>query len=575
MPKTNDEVAAALNELAELMSLANADAFRVRAYEKAAQAVAAYATDVASLDEAGLLDIPTIGKGMASRIRTYLERGTIPELEDLRAEVPAGLRELTRIPGMGPKKALLVHEALGITSLEDLVGAISDHKLRDVKGLGAKTEDNLLRGIEQMSLHGDRIRIDVAVTVAEELLGGMRASSAVLQAATAGSLRRMRETIGDLDLLCASKNPALVVKAFLDLDLVGRVVASGETKVTVITVGGLQVDLRIVPPDAWGAALIYFTGSKDHNIKIRQRALKRGLTLNEYGLFRVATKRRVAARTEEAVYGRLGLPWFHPAMREDQGEIEAADAGTLPDLVEETDLVGDLHTHTNLTDGKASLEEMLAAAAARGLSYYAVTDHAEGLPMMRMTREKILGQRKRLSTLRRSYPTMTILHGMELNIAPDGSVDYEDEFLRRFDWLVASVHSDFTQTRDDMTKRIITAMENPNVHAIGHPSGRLIGKRPAVDFDADAVFSAAARTGTALEINCFPDRQDLKAEHVRLARDRGATFTISTDAHSVNHFHNVRYGIAQAQRGWIDRTRVLNCRPLQELRAFVDAKRSR
>lgn len=575
MPRTNDEVADALSELADLLALTGYDPFRVRAYEKAAQAVAAYAKDVATLDDKELLQIPTIGKGMAGRIRAFLDTGAIPELEDLRAQVPPGLRELTAIPGLGPKKAQLLNSALGITTIAELVDAVEHHKLRDVKGLGAKTEENILRGIQLMEQQSDRTRIDLAIALAEELLAGLRGIPGVVEATTAGSLRRMRETIGDIDLLCASAKGEQVMQRFLELSLVGRTIAKGETKLSIITLRGMQVDLRVVPPDAWGAALIYFTGSKDHNIKIRQLALKKGLTLNEYGLFKLDTKRKVAARTEEIVYGKLGLPWIPPTMREDSGEVEAALAGDLITPVTEGDLTGDLHTHTDLTDGKAPLEEMLEAAAKRGLEYYAVTDHAEGLPMMGMSREKALAQRKKIQSLRKRYPAMEILHGMELNIAPDGAVDYDAAFLCDFDWLVASVHSHFTMPRDDMTKRIITAMENPDVHAIGHPSGRLIGKRPPIDFDEEAVFEAAAETGTALEINCFPDRQDLRADLVRRARERGVTFTISTDAHSPVHFANARYGVAIAQRGWLTADRVLNCRPLDELRAFVARKRSR
>jgi len=425
-----------------------------------------------------------------------------------------------------------------------------------------------------MQQHGDRTRLDIALALAEELIGGLRACSDAIELATCGSLRRMQETIGDIDILASSEHPDAVMEAFLELELVGRTLARGDTKCSVITLRGLQVDLRVVPPDAWGAALIYFTGSKAHNIKIRQLALKQGLTLNEYGLFTVDEKKRVAAHTEEEVYRTLGMPWIPPPMREDSGEVEAGLAGTLPTLVLETELVGDLHTHTNLTDGLAPLEDMIAAASKRGLAYYAVTDHAEGLPMMRVTGDMLVAQKPDIARLQARYPSMTILHGIELNIDAEGAVDYDAEFLSQFDWLVASIHGQFALSRDEQTRRLLRACENPYVNAIGHPSARLIGKRPPIDFDEEAVFAAAARTGTALEINCFPDRQDLRSDLVRKAREAGVTFTISTDAHSPNHFRNVRYGVAIAQRGWLDRSMVLNCGPLDGLRAFVAAKRA-
>jgi DNA polymerase (family 10) len=298
------------------------------------------------------------------------------------------------------------------------------------------------------------------------------------------------------------------------------------------------------------------------------------LTLNEYGLFTVEGKKRVAARTEEEVYERLGMPWIPPPLREDTGEVEAALAGDLPDIVAEENLLGDLHTHTNLTDGLMTLDEMIAAASKRGLQYYCVTDHAEGLPMMRVTGDMLLAQKEEIARLQKRYPAMTILHGVELNIDAEGFVDYDAEFLSNFDWLVASVHTLFTLPREQQTKRLLRACENPNVHVIGHPTARQIGRRVPIDFDEDVVFEAAARTGTALEINCFPDRQDLRAELVRKAREAGCTFTISTDAHAANHFRNVRFGVAIAQRGWLDTSHVLNCRPLDELKAFVARKRS-
>lgn len=575
MPKTNDELEELFQEWADLIRISGGDPFRARSYEKAAAALGAYPKDVASLDVKALQAIPTIGKSMATRIREYVDKGLLHELEELRELVPPGVRELTRIPGLGPKKAVLLNTELGVSTIDELVVAINEHKLRDIKGLGMKTEETLARNIEQFKQHGDRVRLDLALALGEELVAGLSDFKAVQEVTYCGSLRRMRETIGDLDILTASADAEAVMNAFADLPMVGRTIARGDTKMSVISLKGIQVDLRVVPHDAWGAALIYFTGSKAHNIKIREMAVKRGWKLSEYGLFKVETDKKMAAKTEEAVYAKLGLPWIPPQLREDAGEVEAAVKGELPTLVELTDVKGDLHTHTNLTDGQATLEDMLATAAARGYGYYAVTDHAENLYMSGMSREKVLEQRAKIERLQKKYPKMTILHGTELNIDQHGGVDYDPDFLAGFDITVASVHSYFNLSRDEMTKRIITAMENPHVNIIGHPTGRKIGSRLPYEFDAEAVFAAAARTGTAIECNSYPDRLDLRDEHVRWAIGAGATISIDTDSHAVGHLQGIRYGVATAQRGWATAADVLNAKPLKQLEAFVARKRAK
>jgi DNA polymerase (family 10) len=379
----------------------------------------------------------------------------------------------------------------------------------------------------------------------------------------------MAETIGDVDLLVASEDAAPVMEAFTGSDPVDRVLARGDTKSSVLTGSGLQVDLRVIPEPSWGAAMIYFTGSKAHNIRIREIAVRRKLKLNEYGLYGAADGELIAAGTEAEVYERLGLPEIPPPLREDRGEVEAALAGELPTVVQERQIRGDLHTHTNLTDGLASLEDMLAAAAKRGYAYYAVTDHAPNLFMQRMTDEKMLAQRERLRRLQDAYPKMTLLHGTELNIDPDGNVDWDADFLEGFDVTVASVHSHFTQSRDEMTRRVIRAIENPHVNVIGHLTGRKIGRRPPIDLDLDAVFAAAARTGTALEVNAYPDRLDLRDEHVLWAHRHGVRFSIDTDSHAVPHLDLMMYGVGTAQRGWLTKDDVINAWPLGKLRTFL------
>jgi DNA polymerase (family 10) len=395
----------------------------------------------------------------------------------------------------------------------------------------------------------------------------------VRRVAYAGSLRRMCETIGDVDLLVASTDAVPIMDAFVAQTSVARVLVHGDTKSSIVTTGGLQVDLRVVSPDVWGAAMIYFTGSKAHNVRIREMAVRAGLKLNEYGLFDAKSGALLAAETEEQVYGRLGLPYFEPTLREDRGEVEAALAGGLPRVLEQKQIRGDLHTHTNLTDGLASLEEMLQTAGTFRYAYYAVTDHAPNLAMQRMTDEKILAQRDRLRELQNQHE-MTLLHGTELNIDPDGNVDWPEEFLAGFDLTVASVHSHFTQSRDEMTRRVIRAMENPYVNVIGHPTARLIGKRPPIEVDFEAVFEAAARTGTAMEVNSFPERLDLKDEHILWARRYGVKFAVNTDSHAPVHLSLMRFGVATAQRGWLTKDDVINAWPLAKLRRFLRKGRS-
>ncbi|GIU99695.1 MAG: DNA polymerase/3'-5' exonuclease PolX [Actinomycetota bacterium] len=569
MPRANDAVEAVLQEYADLLSILSEDPFKARAYEKAARAVGGYPADIAGFDLQRILEIPNVGRSIGEKIHEFLRTGRIAALEELRAKIPPGVREMIRIPGLGPKRAMVLYRELGVASVDELLRAIDEGRLAGLRGFGPKTAENIRAGIERLRGAGGRVLLSVALDLAESLEERLQEVPGVERVAHAGSLRRMCETIGDVDLLVASRDPGPVMDAFTALPEVRQVLAKGDTKSSVVTEAGVQVDLRVVPPEVWGAAMLYFTGSKAHNIRIREIAVRKGLKLNEYGLFRAKSGRLVVAATEEEVYERLGLPWIPPTLREDRGEIEAAQAGTLPELVTERDIRGDLHTHTNLTDGLATLEQMLEAAARRGYAYYAVTDHAPNLAMQRMTDEKMLEQRRRLRALQARYPKMTLLHGSELNIDPEGGVDWPPEFLEGFDVCVASVHSHFNQPKDAMTRRLIRAMENPHVHIIGHPTARLIGRREPIEFDLDEVFRAAARTGTALEINAFPDRLDLKDEHIAWARRYGVRFAVDTDAHATPHLDVMRYGVATAQRGWLTKDEVINAWPLARLRRFL------
>ena len=573
MPRANDEVAELLQEYADLVSISGGDPFKARAYEKAARSVGGYHGDVATLDDRALGRIPNVGKSIAVKIREYLESGAIQALEELRAHIPDGVRALISIPTLGPKKAFILYEQLRVASIEELLDALQEGRLRGLAGFGPKTEENILRGIRQMQQAGDRVLLSVAMDLAEEILAELREVRAAQRSAYAGSLRRMRESVGDIDLLVASEEPGPVMDAFTSIRYVARVMARGDTKSSIMTTKGLQVDVRVVEPAVWGAALQYFTGSKAHNIRIREMAVRKGLKLSEYGLFRAKSGKLIVAETEEEVYERLGLPWIPPPLREDRGEIEAALHDELPVLIEEKDLKGDLHTHTNLTDGLAPLEEMIDVARTRGLEYYAVTDHAELLYMQRMTKDKMLAQRKRLAQ-EAEEGDLVLLHGTELNIQPDGSVDWDAEFLSGFDVCVASVHSHFNQSKDEMTRRIVRAMEHPFVNIIGHPTARQINRRPPTEYDLDEVFSAAARTGTALEINSHPDRLDLNDEHIAWAREHGVKFAVDSDAHSPVHLPNLRFGVAMAQRGWVTKAEVINTWPLSRLRKFLAKGRS-
>jgi DNA polymerase (family 10) len=580
MAQASETAAALLSEYAELLQMTGGDMFRIRIYEKAARAVAGHSADITGLSAAQLQKIPGVGKSIAEKITEIGATGTFAALEELRGRIPAGVLALTRIPALGPKRALLLHEELGVSSPAGLKAAIAAGQLSGLRGFGAKSEDKLLRGIELLESSGGRVLLDVAAHTAARVVAAVSAAPGCLRCEYAGSLRRWRETIGDVDVLAAADDSAPLMAALTGLPEAVEVIGSGPTKTSIRTDAGLQVDLRVIPLDAWGAALQYFTGSQAHNVRVREIAVRRKLKLSEYGLFDAGSGELIVSQTEHEVYQRLGMAWIPPAMREDTGEVQAAQRGELPALVTEADLRGDLHTHTSLTDGVATLEEMVAAAQARGYAYYAVTDHAPNLWMQRMTDEKMLAQREQVRELAGQLaagpeggPPMVLLHGTELNIAPDGSVDWDEDFLAGFDVCVASVHSHFDLPRAEMTRRLITACENPRVNIIGHPLARKAGRRPPIEVDLPELFAACARTGTALEINAHPARLDLPSAHIRAARDAGVKFAIDSDAHSVGHLANMIYGAGTAQRGWLTPDDVITTWPLDRLTQFL-AKQS-
>ncbi len=551
MAWVNEQVAGAFREMAELLELNGEQGFRVRAYDRAARGLSGYGADLAGLSDKELATISGVGRSMAAKVREYLETGHVRALDELRAEVPEGLRVLVRVPGIGPRKARLIHERLGVATVDDLEAALRGGRISGLPGMGERTEANLRRALERMAAGGAGIPLAAALPAAESLRDQLTRVSGVLRVEVAGSLRRMKPVVHDMDLLAAGEEPGEVARAFAGLAGVAEVAAAGDTKVSVRTREGYQVDLRVVRPEVWGAALQYFTGSKAHNVKVRELAVKQGLKLSEYGLHTRGGE-LVVAEEEEVVYGRLGLEWVPPVLREDRGE--------------DTDMS---------PDGTAPLATMVDAARARGYQFLAVTDHAERLSFSATTREDFLRQRQRLRELERRRGDIRLLHGVELNIGADGSLDYDDEFLDGFDVLVASVHDRFDQSREELTARLVRACEHPAVSVIGHPTGRLLGRRPAYDVDLEALCGAAARTGTALEVNGFPDRLDLGDEQIRVASRHGAWLAFGSDSHGPGHLAHMRFSVATAGRGWVTPDRVVNTLPPQELDGFLAKGRSR
>lgn len=598
---TNSDVARALHELAALTELEETDrqSFRARAYHNAVRAIETETRDVTSLDVEELTSIKGIGPAIAKKVREYAETGTIAKLEQLRDRYPPGYVELVRVPGLGPKTVALLYEHLDVRTVDDLKAAIAEERLRDVPGLGARTEEKLAREIQRLGLAGKHRRIPIAeaLPVAVRIVELLSAAPGVHEAAYAGSLRRFRESVADLDIVVAAEEAAPVMDAFVSMAIASEVEARGETKAVIRTPRGLQVDLRVVPPDSWGAALIYFTGSQAHNIAIRERAARRGWTLNEYGLFEVeegeppppdaggsetglavaprVLGRRLAGSTEEEVYEELGLVPVPAPLREDAGEVQAAEDAALPVTCTVEQLRGDLHVHTDASgDGRQSLEQVLDIAAARGWEYIAITDHAEELRMNGVSRAGMLAQRRRIRSLAERYPGLNILHGAELNIDAEGGLDYDPEFLASFDWGLASIHSHFDLDREQQTRRLVTAMNDPGVNAIGHLKGRRIGRRAGVDLDVEAILQAAETTRTAIEINSHLDRLDAPPEVLLAARGRDVLFVIDSDAHRPGEFDNLRHGVRLAQRGWVAAEQVVNTWSAQRFRAWVREKRA-
>ncbi len=555
----NQEIAKIFNDIADLLEIKGENPFRIRAYRRAAQNIEGLIKDVAEIPKNELMKIPGIGQDLAGKIEEYVRTGTLQSYEDLKKEMPKDLSTLLSVPSLGPKTAKLLFEKLNVKDIETLERFAREHKLVGLPGIKEKTEENILKGIEMLKRGLERQPLGKVLPIANDILEQLRKKAPIKKLNVAGSIRRWKETIKDIDILATSENPKEVMKAFVHLPHVKEILMQGPTKSSVIIHEGLQVDLRVVEEESFGAALAYFTGSKAHNIRLREMAVKAGLKINEYGIFREKDNKKLGGKEEVDVYSILGLPFIPPELREDTGEIEAALAGRLPKLVELIDIKGDLHVHSKWSDGSHDFEELIKEARKRGYDYIAITDHSKGLGIARgLTAERLLEQKKQIDALNRRIKGFRLLAGIEVDIRSDGQLDLPDDVLKRMDIVVASIHSGFKQSREQLTKRLVSAMKKPYVSIIAHPTGRLIGERDSYDVDINEILKVAKETGTAVEINAYPFRLDLNDVHARMAKEMGIPLVICTDTHLVNHFDYMIYGVSIAKRGWLEKKDILN-----------------
>ncbi len=565
----NQEVAEIFRQVAALLEIKGDNPYRIRAYQRAAQNIEALTVEVEELAAKGKLErIPGIGKDLAQKIKEILETGTLSLYEELKQEVPPELLKFLEIPGMGPKKAKIIYETLGIKSLEELEKACLEHKLSRLPGFGPKTEQNILKGLKFLQQKVGRLPLGLVLPWAEEIVALLKAQSPLERIDIAGSLRRRRETVKDIDILITSKKPLKVMDTFVGLPMVEEVLVKGETKTSVRLRQGINVDLRVVDPQCYGAALAYFTGSKAHNIRIRELGVQRGLKINEYGIFR--GQERIGGKEEDEVFAAVGLPWISPELREDRGEIEAAQAGKLPHLVAYEEVKGDAHVHSKFSDGAASIEEIASYAQSLGLKWVGICDHSQGLKVAGgLPKEKVWEKREAIRSFNKRSRGVKLLFGTEVDILADGSLDYPDEILKEFDLVIAAIHSGFKQDEVTLTRRIIRAMKNPYVHVIAHPTGRLLGEREPYPLDMEEIIRVAKETKTALEINAYFKRLDLNDIHVRAAKEAGVKLCIGTDAHLVDQMHYLPLGIAVARRGWCEKKDVLNTLDYKDLKKYL------
>jgi DNA polymerase (family 10) len=570
MPVHNSDVTTILNEVADLLEIDGANAFRVRAYRDAARTVDGLPRDLAEMvsEGADLSELPGIGKSIANKIEEIVQTGRLKQLDKLKKRLPGELSELLTLPGLGPKRVKALHQQLGIQDRQGLAAAARDGKVHELQGLGRKTEQKILEESEKRRDGENRLRLTEVEEVAEALLEYLRGVEAVKQAVIAGSYRRRKETVGDLDILVTCKRGSAVMDHFIAYDDVDEVVSQGKTRSTVRLRSDLQVDLRVLAQVSYGAALHYFTGSKAHNIAVRKIAVGKGLKINEYGVFRGDD--RVAGRTEEEVYQQIGLPYIDPEMREDRGEIEVAKQKRLPTLITHDDIRGDLHCHTKASDGKYTLEQMAQAAKERGYDYLAITEHSKRLTVARgLDENRLRSQIREIDKLNEKLDGIRLLKGIEVDILEDGSLDLDDEVLAELDVVVCSIHSKFGLPANKQTERVIRAMDNPHFNILAHPTGRMIGQRSPHELDVERTMEAALERGCFLELNAQPERLDLNDTHCKLAKDMGLKLAISTDSHATTSLDYIRYGVDQARRGWLEPGDVINTRSWRDLRRLL------
>jgi len=570
MPVYNADIAEIFNKVADLLEIEGANPFRVRAYRDAARTFRGLSKSAAAMiaDGEDLSALPGIGKDLAQKVKQIVETGALGQLKTLEERLPPGLHQLLRIPGLGPKKVKALYDELEIGDPEALKRAAENGKIRELKGFGAKTEHKILEEIEAESWGDNRTPWPRAEEIARSLVEYLKKGDGVKAIEVAGSFRRRRETVGDLDILVACKRGADIMERFVSYEDVGRVVARGKTKTSVVLRSGLQVDLRKLPRVGYGAGLHYFTGSKAHNIAVRKRGQKKGLKINEYGVYKDGE--RVAGRTEKSVFEKVDLPFIEPELREGRGEIQAAETGRLPDLIRLEDIRGDLHAHTSETDGRNSLEEMVAAAKDRGYGYLAISNHSKSLTVAKgLDADRLLKSIEKMAALEEKLDDFKILKAIEVDILDDGALDLPDSVLKQLDLVVCAVHSGFKLSREKQTERIVRAMDNPHVHILAHPTGRLINERGPYEVDVGRLIEAAAERGCFLELNAHPDRLDLKGSHCQAAKEKGVKIAISTDAHSTAHLEYMRLGVGQARRGWLAAGDVLNTRSWRELKQLL------
>lgn len=563
----NFEIAQIFHNIAKILEIKGENPFRIRAYEKAAQNLEGLPEDIEILAEKNELEnIPGIGKDLALKIKEILKTGQLKFYEELLKETPPGLLDIISVPSVGPKTAKLLYEKLKITSLEDLEKMARAGKIANLPGFKVKSEENILRGIELIKKGRERLLLDRALTTASEIIAGLKAKAPINKISPAGSLRRMKESIGDIDILVTSPDPAKVMKVFTSLPQVNRVVSEGTTKSSILTLDGVQVDLLVVEQKNYGAALVYFTGSKNHNIAIRERALKLGYTINEYGIFNLKNQKKVAGETEEEIYKTLGLLYIPPEIREDTGEIEAALGNKLPKLVEMADIKGIFHVHSEWSDGTEPIVEIAQAAQKRGYRYLAICDHSKSVKIAGgLTEKELIEQIKEIRQLNKKMKNFQIFCGTEVDIKTDGKLDFSDDILKELDIVTAAIHSGFKEDETTITNRIIAAMENKYVNIIVHPTGRLMGTREPYAVNMEKVLKIAKETNTALEINSLPQRLDLNDIYARRAKEMGVKIALGVDAHNINQLDTINLGVAVARRGWLEKKNILNSLSVKEL----------